>query len=90
MTASAARLDLKMDAAEKDVVSRAAALMGTTMSAFMRAAAKDKALELLERESRITLNDRDFQAFAAALNADFAPNAALQGALADPAKVKRA
>ena len=30
------------------------------------------------------------QAFAAALNGDFAPNAALQGALADAAKVKRA
>lgn len=90
MTASAARLDLKMDAAEKDVVSRAAALMGTTMSAFMRAAAKDKALELLERESRITLSDRDFQAFASALNGDFAPNAALKDALADAAKVKRA
>jgi uncharacterized protein (DUF1778 family) len=47
-------------------------------------------LELLERESRITLSDRDFQAFAAALNGDFAPNAALQDALADAAKVKRA
>ena len=37
---TAARFDLKMDADEKDVVSRAAALVGTTMAAFVRAAAK--------------------------------------------------
>lgn len=33
---AAARFDLKMDAEEKDIVSRAAALMGTTMAAFVR------------------------------------------------------
>jgi uncharacterized protein (DUF1778 family) len=38
-----ARFDLKMDADEKDVVSRAAALMGTTMAGFVRAAAKEMA-----------------------------------------------
>lgn len=90
MSSSAARLDLKMNAAEKDVVSRAAALMGTTMSAFMRSAAKDKALELLERESRVTMSECDFKAFTKALNADFEPNAALQDALTSAAKVRRA
>ena len=43
------RFDLTMDAAEKDVLSRAAALMGTTMAAFVRSAAKEKAKELLGR-----------------------------------------
>ena len=38
-----ARFDLKMDAGEKEVVARAAALMGTTMAAFVRAAANEKA-----------------------------------------------
>ena len=42
-----ARFDLKMNVEEKDVVSRAAALVGTTMAAFVRAAAKEKARELL-------------------------------------------
>ena len=42
------RFDLKMEAEEKDVVSRAAALVGTTMAAFVRTAAKEKARELLE------------------------------------------
>ena len=84
------RFDLKMDADEKDVVSRAAALMGTTMAAFVRTAAKEKARELLDRESRITMTAQDFQAFTQALNGTFLPNAALQTALKASRQVKRA
>ena len=85
-----ARFDLKMDAEEKEVVSRAAALVGTTMAAFVRAAAKEKARTLLERESRITMSDRDFQAFTMALDGAFTPNAALQNAMDLARKVRRA
>ena len=86
-----ARFDLKMDAEEKEVVSRAAALMGTTMAGFVRVAAKEKALALLERETRVTLSMHDFAAFTRALNGAFAPNRALKGALAEArAKVRRA
>ncbi|RYF81303.1 MAG: DUF1778 domain-containing protein [Comamonadaceae bacterium] len=76
-----ARFDLKMDADEKDVIAKAAALMGTTMAGFVRVAAKEKAQQLLERESRISLSQRDFAAFAAALDTAFDPNPALQKAL---------
>ena len=90
MTARA-RFDLTMDAEEKDIVSRAAALMGATMAGFVRAAAKEKALILLDRESRVTLSKRDFAAFSKALNGAFTPNRALKGALADAkAQVRRA
>ena len=85
-----ARFDLKMDADEKDMVSRAAALMGTTMAGFVRAAAKEKAYALLDREFRTYLSPRDFQAFTAALNTPFAPNAALKSAMTAARKVKRA
>jgi len=86
-----ARFDLTMDAEEKDIVSRAAALMGATMAGFVRAAAKEKALSLLERESRVTLSERDFAAFSKALDGAFTPNRALKGALADAkARVRRA
>ena len=86
-----ARFDLTMDAEEKDIVSRAAALMGATMAGFVRAAAKEKALALLDRESRVTLSKRDFAAFAKALNGAISPNRALKGALAEArAKVRRA
>jgi uncharacterized protein (DUF1778 family) len=89
--AAIARFDLKMDADEKDIVSRAAALMGTTMAGFVRAAAKEKALALLERESRITLSRRDFDAFTQALNTAFSANPALDRALTEAAaKVRRA
>ena len=86
-----ARFDLKMDADEKNLVSRAAALMGTTMAGFVRAAAKEKAVALLDRELRVTLSKRDFAALTLALNGAFAPNRALKGALAKAAaKVHRA
>jgi uncharacterized protein (DUF1778 family) len=85
-----ARFDLKMNVDEKDVVSRAAALVGTTMAAFVRSAAKEKARELLDRESRITMSTQDFQAFTMALNGTFTPNVALQNALGVARKVKRA
>lgn len=87
---TAARFDLKMDVDEKDLVSRAAALAGTTMAAFVRTAAKEKARELLDRESRITMSAKDFQEFTMALNGAFTPNAALQNALSAAREVKRA
>ncbi|MBN8557062.1 MAG: DUF1778 domain-containing protein [Proteobacteria bacterium] len=77
-----ARFDLKIDAEEKDVIAKAAALMGTTMAGFVRAAAKEKAQLLLEREARITLSAQDFAAFSAALDAAYTPTPALQNALA--------
>lgn len=89
--AVAARFDLKMDADEKAIVAKAAALMGTTMAGFVRAAAKEKAQALIERETRVTLTERDFAAFTRALDSAFAPNAALEGALAEARrKVTRA
>ena len=80
MTA-AARFDLKMDAEEKAIVAKAAALMGTTMAGFVRVAAKEKAQLLLERETRLSLTERDFNAFARALDSAFTPNPALKAAL---------
>lgn len=87
----AARFDLKMDADDKAIVAKAAALMGTTMAGFVRAAAKEKAQVLLDRESRLTLSARDFVAFANALDTAFAPNPALRSALTQARrKVRRA
>lgn len=85
----AARFDLKMDVEEKDVVARAAALMGTTMAAFVRTAAKEKARQLLDRESRITMTAQDFASFTTALNSAFTPNAALQNAIKLAHEVRR-
>jgi uncharacterized protein (DUF1778 family) len=87
----AARFDLKMDPKEKGLVARAAALMGTTMAGFVRAAAKEKAQWLLEREARVTLSERDFAAFVQALDSAFKPNRALKSAVAQSRRrVRRA
>ena len=89
MTA-AARFDLKLDADDKDLLSRAASLMGTTMAGFVRSAAKEKAQTLLAQEARVMLSAQDFLAFNAAIEGAFAPNPALQAALAAASRVKRA
>lgn len=85
-----ARFDLKLDADDKDLLSRAASLMGTSMAGFVRSAAKEKAQTLLEQEARVMLTKRDFLAFNAAVSGAFSPNPALQGALKAASKVKRA
>lgn len=85
-----ARVDLKMAREEKDVVSRGAAIMGTTLSAFVRAAAKEKAVELIERESRVTMSSADFDAFAKAINQPFTPSAAVKKSMLAASTVKRA
>lgn len=91
MPAPSERFDLKMAQDEKRLVADAAALMGTTMAGFVRAAAKEKAQALLDRESRLSLSARDFSAMSAALDRAFAPNARLKDALAETRKkVRRA
>ncbi len=88
---TAVRFDLKMDADEKAIVAKAAALLGTTMAGFVRVAAKEKAQVLLDREARLTLTERDFTAFTRALDSAFSPNPALKAALTQARrKVRRA
>jgi uncharacterized protein (DUF1778 family) len=84
------RVELKMDAAEKDLVARAADLMGTTMSGFVRAAAKEKALAIIDRETRVTFSQSDFAKLTEALEGAFVPNKALLDALRRAEKVRRA
>ena len=51
------------------------------MAGFVRAAAKEKAVALLDRESRVTLSKRDFAALTLALDGAFTPNPASRPAL---------
>jgi uncharacterized protein (DUF1778 family) len=81
MPTAAVRFDQIMDADEKAIVSKVAALMGTTMAGFVRAAAKEEAQPPLDRETRLTLSARDFTDFTLALDSAFSPNTALEQAL---------
>jgi uncharacterized protein (DUF1778 family) len=60
------------------------------MAAFMRTAAKEKARELLDKESRITMSTQDLLTFTKALDGVFTPNAALQNAMSIARDIKRA
>ncbi len=75
-----ARFDLKLERQEKELLSQAAAIMGTTMAGFVRAAAVEKARALIEQERRIALSPEDFAAVAAALDRAFSPKKALRTA----------
>lgn len=88
MTAQA-RFDLKLDKNDKELFSEAASLMGTSMASFVRAAAKEKARSVIDRQTRLTLSRRDFQAFSAALDQAFVPNEPLQEALDSVRKTVR-
>ena len=79
--ATLARFDLKLDKEDKDMFAEAATLMGTTMAGFVRAAAKEKAREVIDQE-QLALTRRDFEAFSTALNRALTPNQPLQEALA--------
>ena len=87
---TAVRFDLKLDKREKSLFARAAELMGTTMAGFMRAAAKEKANALIEREARITLSESEARRLLDALDAPFQPNPALRKALEAAERIKRA
>ncbi len=55
MPVATARFDLKMDAAGKDLLARAAALMGTTMAGLVRAAARKERVSTVMCWSRTQL-----------------------------------
>jgi uncharacterized protein (DUF1778 family) len=69
MTATDACFDIKLNQEDKDIFAQATALLGTTMAGFVRTAAKEKAQELLARESRIALSPESFKAFVESLDA---------------------
>ena len=87
---NAARFDFVMEFEEKDAISRAASISGVKMATFVRMAAKEKAYVILERESRVTMSDRDFKNLSMALNQNFSPNKNLQRAMSKAREIKRA
>ena len=48
---------------------------------IVRAAAKERAQVLIDRDTRLTMSARDFETFAQALDSAFAPNPALKAAV---------
>ena len=55
------RINLRATREAKQVIEQAAALTGTTVSAFMLQQSYEKALDLIAQQQRITLSAKDFE-----------------------------
>lgn len=82
MTTAAARLDLRLNPADKARIARAADLRGVPLSAFVRDAAMREAESVMAAELTVTLSEKESRRFLEALDAPFQPNARLKKALA--------
>ena len=72
------RINLRTSPEAKAMIERAAALMGTSVSAFMLQNAYEAAQRLVAEREVISLSDRDRDAFLAALENPPEPNEALK------------
>lgn len=80
MTA-AARLDLRLDPADKDRINRAADLRGMPVSTFVRDAVLRAADDVMAGENPVTLSPGETKRLLAALGEPFKPSVRLQQAL---------
>jgi uncharacterized protein (DUF1778 family) len=78
---SAARLDLRLSAKDRERIDRAAALSGLPVATFVRTAVLREADKAVAAESAVTLSPAESRRFLAALGKPFSPNAALRRAL---------
>lgn len=62
------RIDLRLPSEAKRLISRAAAYEGTTLSAFLVSAAKERARELVAEHEVVTLTSADWEALIAAID----------------------
>ncbi|MDR6990952.1 DUF1778 domain-containing protein [Luteimonas sp. 3794] len=87
MTNAAARLDLRIDARDKDRITRAAALRGMAVSAFVRSAVLREADTAIAAETTVALSPAESRHFLASLDAPFQPNARLKKAMKSAARL---
>jgi len=75
------RFEIVLNSSDYYVIILAAELAGTSMANFVRSTAKEKALQIINKETQISLNEEDFTKFANALTGGFQPNEALKRAI---------
>lgn len=68
MTQRDQRIDLRVSADLKTLLSRAAAYSGMSLSSFLIAVASDHAKQVIGKHETVTLSSRDWKAFLAALD----------------------
>jgi uncharacterized protein (DUF1778 family) len=81
-TSRGARLEARISATQKNVLQRAAALSGITLSEFVVASAQEAATRVIREHEAIVLSRAEQTAFVKALLAPAPPGAALRKAAA--------
>lgn len=77
------RIDLRTSPEIKELIVRAAATAGLSLSAFLIASAQERAKELLAENESVTLSPRDWDAFFSALDNADKPRPKLEAAAAE-------
>lgn len=88
MTATA-RLDLRLDAQDKDKIAHAADLRGVPVATFVRDAALQEAGQVVASALTVTLSRSESRHFLDVMDAPFKPNAKLKRAMAAAARLAR-
>jgi uncharacterized protein (DUF1778 family) len=86
---TAARLDLRLDARDKNRIGRAVALRGMAVSTFVRDAVLREADTAIAADTVVTLSERESRNFLAALDEPFSPNSSLKKAMEGASRLMR-
>ena len=78
------RLNIRISEHEKDVITRAAMTLNTSVSSFVLGKAYDEAKAILADQSQFRLNDSQWRKFCTALDSPPKKNIALQQLLTEP------
>lgn len=89
MTTATARLDLRLEARDKDRIAKAAASLGMPVSSFVRDAALREADATLPADTIVTLSEAESRHFLNALDAPFRPSARLKKAMDTASRVAK-
>lgn len=84
-----ARLDLRLNAHDKERITKAAALRGIAVSAFVRDAVLREADTAIAADTAVTLSEQESRRFLAALNQPFMPNDRLHKAMEGAANLMK-
>lgn len=87
MTTISARLDLRLEARDKDRIAKAAALRGMPLSSFVRDAVLREADAAIAADTVVTLSKAESHRFLDALDAPFRPNVRLKKAMESAARL---
>lgn len=89
VTTKDARLNLRLRAADDELIRRAAAQTGQTVSGFLTASAIERAHEVLADQHSFTLDDPTWDAFVALLDAPVRPDPRLVELFSRPQRITR-